>query len=113
MSRHEKNYHKMIGLADEVGKRAEWEAMARRFQRENEIQCPKCLENSVETLLSVDMCIPNPEPVVEFAYQGLGLAVSCSRCGHKDYFEITGTQPEGMNIEKAFRRKQRKRRRKR
>ena len=93
--------------------RLRWKAMAKRYNKSLMINCPVCLVDNTETHLVIDMCVPPDEPNQSDEMIGMGFCVRCETCGHKDYFETVGKQPEGMNIEKAFRRKQRKRRRKR
>lgn len=83
-----KNYHAAFAFAESLGKRAEWEAKAKQVNRENICPCPVCHEKGIEHNLTFDLVIPSTETIVEFEYQGVRFCVSCSRCGHKDCFEV-------------------------
>ena len=114
---HTGNYDRVMEAVKSLDNiiRIRWKAMAKRYNKSLMINCPVCLVDNTETRLTIDMCIPPPPDEVDKndPLINMGFCVQCKTCGHKDYFEMLGKQPEGMNIEKVFRRKQRKRRRKR
>ena len=87
--------------------------LTERHRTTYSVNCPDCLVDNITTPMTIDMCIPpeNPDPNDEVI--GMGVCVRCETCGHKGHFVIESEEPEGMEVEKEFRSKQRKRRRKR